>query len=367
MLKEQVMRMNVSINPNMSLLMETADLLFVYVNQMSPSTLTSDKPYCIPEAEVDRIMKEVCGHLDPEDAKLRFYFQSVPVDSVKSTKMGGTSVGQLLVYTNVRASGCDVQQARAIMHDYSLGRGEPYEIHAFSQFALGIRVCDEYRSITQELYRLNMPELLRLQLAETLSNYHYHVDQICDLLEPLSRKLQLLLQPWWEQILPRMELWRERLSTECGQREFAERINVDTTDMEYLRLSFRVLQSDCSHGMYDLIDNKFCCQVGMEILPGAENTGELSQGQIAALRLLASPDRIEMLRAMTGRVMTPKELTQELGMHAGTVFRDLNSLFGAHLVDLIVDGVHRSYRTNTKYLNSLLKQLGRYINKENNE
>ena len=356
--------MNVSINPKLSLLMETADLLFAYVNQMSPSTLTSDKPYCIPEAEVDRIMKEVCGHLDPEDAKLRFYFQSVPVDSVKSTKMGGTSVGQLLVYTNMDASGCDIQQARTIMHDYYLGTGCFYEIHNIGQFALGTRACEEYRSIAQELQKLSMPETLRLQLAEVLSNYHHHVDQICDLLEPLSQKLQPLLLPWWEQMRPWMEQWRENLSTLQGQQDFAERINLDTTNMKNLQVSFRLLRTDCSQGMYDLIDSELRCQLGLDFEPEKESAGALSSLQITALRLLASPDRIEMLRAMTNRVMTPKELTQELGMHAGTVFRDLNSMFQAHLVELVVDGIHRSYTTNTKYVNQLLAQLGGYINQK---
>lgn len=356
--------MQVWINPEMSILMETADLLFAYVNNMEPSVLTSDKPYCIPGAEVARIMEEVCGDLNPEDAKLRFYFQCIPLDNMKSTKLNGTSVGQMLVYTNIEASGCDVQQARAIMHTHSMGEGHPYEIHTFSQLALGVRTCEEYRSIAQELQKLSMPETLRLQLAEVLSNYHYHVDQICDLLEPLAKKLLPLLKPWWEQMLPRMEQWRESLSTEQGQQDFAERINLDTTNMKCLQLGLRILRPDCSQGMYDLIDSELCCQIGLEFEPEKENVGALSQKQITALRLLASPDRIEMLRAMTGRVMTPKELTQELGMHAGSVFRDLNSMFQVHLVELVVDGVHRSYTTNTKYVNQLLAQLGNYINQK---
>lgn len=344
--------------------METADLLFAYVNRLAPAVLTSDKPYCIPETEVARIMELVCGHLDPEDAKLRFYFQSVPVDNVKSAKLGGTSVGQLLIYTNIDASGYDVQQARAIMHSHSLGKGHPYEIHAIGQLALGVRICEEYRSIAQELQKLSIPESLRLQLAEVLSNYHHHVDQICDLLEPLSQNLQPLLMPWWEQMLPRVEQWRENLSTPQGQQEFAERINLDTTNMKALQVSLRIFNTDCSLGMYDLIDSEFRCQLGLDFAPEKENLGVLSSLQIAALRLLASTDRIEMLRAMTGRVMTPKELTQELGMHAGSVFRDLNSMFQAHLVELVVDGIHRSYTTNTKYVNQLLAQLGSYINQK---
>ena len=62
--------------------------------------------------------------------------------------------------------------------------------------------------------------------------------------------------------------------------------------------------------------------------------------------------------------MTPKELAQELNMNPGTVFRSLNSLFNEHLVDMVVDGIHRSYTTNKENLRHFVQELLGYILKE---
>lgn len=55
--------MELQFNRKPCLILEATELLYVFVNQLSPRMLTADGPYCIPPAEVSAIMEEVCGQL----------------------------------------------------------------------------------------------------------------------------------------------------------------------------------------------------------------------------------------------------------------------------------------------------------------
>ena len=55
--------MELQFNRKPCLILEATELLYVFVNQLSPRMLTADGPYCIPPAEVSAIMEEVCGSL----------------------------------------------------------------------------------------------------------------------------------------------------------------------------------------------------------------------------------------------------------------------------------------------------------------
>lgn len=359
--------MDVQFRSQPNLLMETLDLVYAYVNQLDPSVLTSDRLYCVPSAELKRIMDHVCKDLNREHWMLRFYFQSYPIENMICSSLPGTCVAYMLLYQSMRIDTCDVQQIRSELHRYDFGGGTYYEICGCSQFGLSIRSCPEYRSIAMELQSLDIPDELRLRLAEALSNYHRHVDQLCDLLEPVARRLLPFLETWWEQTKPRMELWKTALGTQEGIRNFLKKVNVDTDGLRHLHIGFRIFSSGSRSGVYDLSSEEIFFAIGTDISAQRdpdEAVPALTQMQVTALRLLSSMDRIEMLRAMSDRVMTPKELTVELGLKPGSVFRDLNNLFQSHLVEIVIDGVHRSYKTDMRYLEELLLQLLRYLKKQ---
>ncbi len=357
--------MNIFVNPQISLLVETADLVFAYANQMGPAALTMDKPYCIPVHEVGEIMEAVCGDLDPMERRLKFFFQGYTIESFKNTKVSETCVGNMLIHTGLLKGNCDLQTSRKVMHDHLIGSGAFYKINSFNPFGIGVDICDEHRFIAEELSAFDMPDGLRLQLLEVLSNYHYYVDMLCDLLEPLALRLLPLLEPWWEKAAPRLEQWSSSLHTEKGREDFFSGINMDTSKMKALQFSLHIFRPGLNRININLSDKVLYSSMGLEILPVKEEGENLSSVELAALRLLSGADRLEMLRAMSDRIMTPKELTEDLGLNSGSVFRDLGNLFQAHLVEMVVDGLHRSYKTNVPYLDALLRRLGSYIKKQN--
>ncbi len=358
--------MEVIISEQISLLMETVDLVYAYVNQLKPSILTSDKPCCVPAEEISKIMEQVCGDINRDSWMLQFYFQSFPVDNLKHSNLPGTCVAYMLLYNQARIDGCDVQTIRTNLHSTGLGGCESFEICGCSQFGLSFRSCQEYRSIAMELQSVDIPDGLRLRLAEALSNYHRHIDQLCELLEPLACRLRPLLKPWWQKMLPSLDEWRAYLSTDEKIGDIISKVNVDTDGIQKVYFFPRIFSPASKYGVYNLVTKELFVAIGAESIMDQcrrEGAASLTPSHATALRLLSNLDRIEMLRAMSDRVMTPKEITQELGLKPGAVFRDLNNLFQTHLVELVVDGIHRSYKTDLRYLENLLRQLFQYIRK----
>ncbi len=346
------------LRPN--LLIETAELVCAYFNQISPKNLTAHGPYCIPAAEVERMMNLVCGDLDRDDARLRFYLQGLPADDPNAERRPIASVGGILVRSPLYGKAYALEEARTLMHEDILGDSNRI-FNTFTGYALGVTTRVEYCSLTDELNKLNMSDILRLRLTEALSNYHYHVDQICDLLEPLARRLEPLLEPWVEKILPRIEQWRNALSTPEGVEAFCARLNTNLDGMERIFVGMSLFYPQTSQGHFSHVSKDLFCGLGLALPLNKGEQDELFDLDLAGLRLLSGRDRVEMLRSMAGKYMTQKELTRELGINSGTVFRDLSSMTMAHLLELVVEDGNRSYTTNLDYLERLTAKLMSYI------
>ncbi len=358
--------MEIKVYENPNLLWEAADLLCAYINRISPEKLTSGRPYCIPASAVAEMMEQVCGHVNRDDLWVKFYFQGFPVELPSAEGKQTTSLGSLLVRNATIASDCAIRQCREVMHSALIGSGQPYKIFGASAYSFNIDICQEPRPISHELEKLGLPDEMRLRLAEVLSNYHYHVDRICDLLEPLALLLKPLLTPWVDELRPAVDQWRDVLKTEEGLQGFLSRLNINSDWPEQIFVGLHFFYPEISVGNCELGDRIFCMNAGLKLLPLQQEQEQiLGHMEMAALRLLSSPDRIKMLRAMSGRVMTQKEIALELEINSGTVFRDLNSLTMTQLVNVVLDGNYRGYTTNLEYLERVTACLNQYIRNGN--
>ena len=88
-----------------------------------------------------------------------------------------------------------------------------------------------------------------------------------------------------------------------------------------------------------------------------ENMQSLIEWEYDALRLLSSPDRVKMLQAMMTEYQSRLDLVQRLGLHSGSVFRDLNSMYNARLLMReVIDGKN-CYRTNLPVVRDLFRHV----------
>ncbi len=353
--------MEIKINPEISLMTETAELLCAYVNQQNPATLTADAPYCIPAQEIGQMMDTVFGDLDLSDPRMNFYFRGHMIEDFEQKSGTMTCAGMMLIGTAILSDGCDIYQFRKQMHNSIAGKDEFYAINSFTPFGLGLGTSQSYHPLFEELSKLEMPDVLCMKLLEILPNFHHHVDWLCDFLEPYALRLLPLLRPWWEAARPRMDEWSEALATEQGRNDLLSEINMDTTSLQCLEVHLRFFNGGHNRCKYDVENQWLSVYINPVRTPVLYKDNSLTDTEMLVLRLLSSVDRVDMLKLMCGRVMTPKELTKELGMNPGSVFRDLNSLFQVKLIDMVVEGTHRSYITNMDNFEAFLRRLHCYV------
>lgn len=356
--------MNIYVNQEISLLMETADLLYAYVNQLPLEGFAAEDCGGLCAEELEQIMMDVCGDLDRNHEDLQFFFQGFTLSAYPEMERAAFPAG-LLLYPGLRIGFGNLAQARAALHDSGFGGETPYRILGVDPFHIHTEPCEEARSIFSELGNHKLPQQLHERLTEILTDYHRHVDRLCDLLEPLALHLHDLLAPWQELLAPKLERCQMMLQTRQGQESFLQSIMAATFQNETIELQSmfftpRLIRANHRLCRFSKDRTELYCIGGVDAILG-EGRELKEKPDAAAVRALSNMERVDILRAMAGRIVTPKELTKELGMNPGSVFRELNKLTEAHLVKMVVSGVHRRYTTNLEAVDLLLQQLHEYI------
>ncbi len=351
--------MEIKIKKQPHLLLDAADLVCAYVNGIEPQYLTGDGEFCIPAEEVMKMMNTVCADLDLESSRVRLYFRGYKLDENSAGDQRMACIAYILMNSN-NDDLWSFEELRKALHNSYIGTGKPYKINSFGMTGFGWDACSDERSISDELDKQAMPDALRLRLAEVLSAYHKHVDQLCDLLEPLAERLRPLMEPWIEKLQPRIEQWQAALETEEKLRDFLSRFNTNLDTTKCIYLTPQMFYPSTCQGVFTRTDVLYCSAgVGLQI--GQAERENTVQSRAAALRQLANADRIEMLRLMAGKGMRPREIARKLSINPGTVFRDLNNMCQVHLLKIVPEEGGYTYVTNLDYLKRAVNHLIEYI------
>ena len=352
--------MEVMINRQFNLMRELIQLLCVYISEEDPAILTAEEPGCITTEEIRTMMEQVCGHLDKTDPLLRFFFKGYIQQDKRNQIPFLQCVANVMLESPISPVFEQVTDYRKAMHEGLLSRIRHYEINSYN-VGFGLTLHEEYRPLSEELGKLDMPEDFRVALAVALSDYHAHTDLLCDILEPLAVKLEVLLQPWEEKIAPRVRQWQEALDTEEKHEQFIHGINSRFTKRSCLIISLRLFYPMCQRACFSFINGNIDYLTGMGKIPGGFMPDAPSNEDLTAVQLLSNMDRLRILRLLIGRKMLPREITHELNLNRGSVFRDLNNLQQAHLVEQVSQGDKLYYTANIAKANQVLDRLRTFL------
>jgi DNA-binding transcriptional ArsR family regulator len=90
--------------------------------------------------------------------------------------------------------------------------------------------------------------------------------------------------------------------------------------------------------------------------------GELvPDGMLIALKALADPTRLKILRYLSQQEMTPSELSRRLNLRAPTVTHHLKELRLAGLIHVTIRGQEKLYRTRLGALDSIHTDLKGFL------
>ncbi len=359
--------MKLTVHSRPCYLLETAELVFSFVNDLPASQLTAPGEFCIPEEEALKIRTEVCRDLNPQDRQLQYFFQGFVMEHSRSRL---SNLATTMLYSCLGTFSSDAEQMKQKLLDFWAKIDPPYCISAADPFALSIDTAKQqgFVPLSEEMNKVSVPEAYQLRLVGAFSQYEYHLNQLMEILRPLARRLEPLLEPWVQRAQPLVRRWEQFFQKEENVRAFF-RNRVDGFRCDAIELTLRYFPAEGGYyrvfGKTQTELNEACLLTGLGMKVGVEKPAEapfLSDQEMTALRLIANQDRLAMLHAMMGQSMGGYELAEELGLNSGTVFRDLNNLATAQLITRDARGRKSVYRTNIEMVRQLMARVVKVVN-----
>lgn len=356
--------MEVTIYSQPCWLLEAAELVYGLVNQIPAEKMTADGPFCIPAEQVLRIRDAACAGIDPSDEIVRLYFKGVPLEGV-SGRMSCLACS--LLYSSLAVECSEPEDyLKAIRTGWHELLASGFRINGIDGFSLSLEPADASNPmmLSQGLADLHLPALYQLQLLEVFTAFDEHLERVAAILRPVAAALPELMAPWTRNIPSLKEQWASFFREHSAQEFFFRRARVKDTDFEALDLAFRFFLPAASPGKYVENGRRLRFHLGVSVQTSMDkpgNTPAPEEWELTALRLIANPARMEMLRLMANRAMSGQELSQTLNLNSGSVFRDLNSLYNARLLLMESMGPRNCYRTNVSAVRQIMDRMVAYI------
>ncbi len=361
--------MNLIVHSEPCLLLEAVELVYTYVNKAPVEQLVANGEYCIPLEETWKILYQVCEDLDPSDEEILFFFRGTPVNG-ETERM--SFVASCLVYSFVQLGHADLDSTIDALVRAWQERPRPLSIRGINTTSIDFESSSikRFTPLSGELAALAIPTAYQLQLLDALSNYEFYLRRLGEILRPVTEKLKPLLAPWVHRAAPRMAYWQHFLSSDQAEDFIFRKTMIRCGELQSIEIAMRYFPAGRGYLQYYDQEQAVCAlfSVGMPVSVEQRHTEEpLADWESAALRLLASPDRIAMLNAMMRTPMTGHDLIRKLGLNSGSVSRDLSSMLNAHLIIKEADSGKQLYRTNYPVVKKLMQRVCHLINEDEAE
>lgn len=347
-------------------LLEAAELVYGLVNNIPAEKLTGSGPYCIPAGDVARIQSQACAGIAPDDEWVLFYFRGVALEGVSGRL---SCLGCNLLYSHLAVEAAEIDDyCAAARTKWAEIRKTGQKVNGIDGFSLSFDASPNEKeiSLSRMLMELHVPALYQMQLLEVFSAFDEHICRVVELLRPVAERLPGLMRPWTDQIPALVRQWEDFFRDNSAQEFLFRRARVKDSGYQKLEMAFRFFSPTASPGKYSEECKSLRFHMGVSTQPSIDAPDAAQspeEWEITALRLLANPARMEMLRAMAERPMNAVELSQRLNLNSGSVFRDLSSLYNARL--LLMEPANPSgrsyYRTNTDVIRRITSHIADYI------
>ena len=254
-------------------------------------------------------------------------------------------------------------QIEAMCARWERMRRGPFVVRAINRFTIDVSKHPEGKSafLAEELKKLPIEEDFCLALLETFSDYTYRMEQLRGMVEPVARELRPLLEPYVSNAQGLQQMW-QTFFQENTVEDFLDKRTGMVPEHPVDRAGFvlRYLDVHCAVGHGYSEQDSFWMHLGVALLPTLQpgfEQGRLNEREFAAFHLLGDKSRSDMIRAVTNRAMSMRDLTAQLGLNPGTIFRNLNSLTNAGLLVKELRGDRYFYRANFTFIEAVFQHM----------
>lgn len=361
-----------------SMLYELDGMLYHYINRINMNIysqrLRDSNGWRMTAADLDMmtrefarledIVQEVCSGIDRDDPLLSFFYSIIDSEIDDQTTLMGVSVELMFVsretgvhealsyakqaWGNYRQNGyaiaCD--DGNWSIHSAPPSSNPDYLIKQFESLPYSKSAC-------MKIYRL-------------FSDFDNLLDELEARLLPLEVKLREKLA---EDMTVRSEItsrWDKYLA-DISAEEFLKSIagisacySADKrVDVRYMSMRpSRLLYTTGGEGALEAPESYFIC-IGIGLLPefSLASFHPAPDKVSEILRLLGDKTKFEVMQKLTQKSYYCLELANEMGMNAGHMSRNLNSMYYAGLLTVMRRGGRIYYSVNKKYIEQLLGYL----------
>lgn len=341
------------------LVLEAAELLFAYVNNIPVQKTAGAGPFCISPWQLQQFMNTNCESLDPNDDALQFLFRAEPLrDSAENS----TCIARNLLYASLDLSRRTSEDLFDWLSEqwHRLLSGSAYPV-GIGKYTLNWdeRTKKTNVPLDHDINRLGVSKEYQSRLLTAFADIDGSLARLRKLLEPIEQALDGFLAPWIENtggLTQSLETFflgpdlEERLQMLWG---LSPGTRVDT-----IHIALRYLDAGGQPGQFIMGDRTVSYWhygVGDRLRQPEQNT--FQEWELRVMRLMGNATRMQMLQELNRCPMSARELAAALHLNLGSVSRDLNSLFDARLIMVEMHTGRRLFVANKAAISEIAQHL----------
>lgn len=319
--------------------------------------------------ELERLSVMATEGLDPEDKRLRYYF-----DVLSGAEEIGCCLAQVMLLS-VPIDYADIDAfADKLISVFHTMFGEGVRINDLNGMGLVLERWDsqeEREPLAAQVERLPCSMEAKWQILLALSDFDRHIRELTELIRPVAQRLYGALEPIAAMNEGVLAQWSEYFETHTVEDFQNEMFNTsflftedDIPNELWLGIWYFNMFGAWSEWMGTRPNLVRIAYIGMCIdfdysakqkkRPDAETLCSLA-------RALGSKDKLEILRRCSEGPMTAARLAEAMNVNSGTVSRNLYSLFKQGYLDTKGDGERVNYVTRRDTLEQVFQWILDYI------
>lgn len=371
--------MAVKILTQPSILMETVELLYRFVNNLSLESSQRDflSKYTDPtdseyedghyyEAVFDslrQIQEAATRDLARSDPKMVYFFR----DMMPEGNQRGVCLAKIMLYSFYEGAGFSFSEGIAeCRRNFADFRAEDFSCYKIIGIDRGGLNClpqdgDTPLSLYRQLESFDLPAGCKWEVYRALQEYDVLLNELEALLAPVADRMEEILCAHQSVVDQAAEYWRRYFTTHSFQDFKFDMMGIEAEPGEEREteqvLWFWWMGLSQMH-FYQGADRE-ALNIGLLVRYGKtpKAAGYAQENVLGILKLLSDKSKFDLLRKMTGRRCYGLELANEMGLTSGTISKHLSTLFSCGLLNLQRVNNRVYYQTDEIAVLNFLDQL----------
>ncbi len=377
--KGVVDRMAVTILTQPSILMETVEMLYRFVNNLTLENSERDflSKYADPMdseyedgryyeavfANLRQIMDDGTRELDRADPRMAYYFR----DIMPEGNQRGVCLAKIMLYSFYEGAGFSfeegLQECRKNFRDFRTQEFTRYKIIGIDRGGLNFLPQDGDcpLSLYRQLESFDLPAACKWEVYRVLQEYDSLLAELETLLRPIAQRMEHILTRHQSVLNRAADYWRRYFASHSFQDFKFDMMGIETeeeaqTETEQV-LWFWWMGLAQMHFYQSA--HREALNIGLLVRLGKtpKAAGYDQENVLNILKLLSDKSKFDLLRRMTGRRCYGLELANEMGLTSGTISKHLSTLFSCGLLNLQRVNNRVYYQTDEIAVLNFLDQL----------